>query len=126
MTTNRNPQVPSRQPPPPPQQPSEERSAEQAAYEYLTNVLSASWDSPLEIEILPPALQRDEFAVRIIKTSIGIPQTLLLLAFQYARLLYLSGLPQAREQGLDKWEDFRVSRHSDWWSSVSEYLVMRL
>lgn len=100
MTTKHSPQLSS---------PSEERSAEQAAYEYLTNVLNASWSGPLEIEILPSALQQDEFAIRIVDTSIGIPRTLLLLAFQYARLLYLSGLPQAREQGLDKWEDFRVS-----------------
>ena len=90
-------------------QPEGGRSAEQAAYEYLANVLNASWQGPLEIEILSPDLHPDQFAVKIIENSVGIPQTLLLLAFQYARLLFLSGLPQARAQGLDRWEDFHVS-----------------
>ena len=89
-------------------QPDDQRSAEQAAYEYLANVLNASWSGHLEIEILPPQPQVDEFAIRIVENSIGVPQTLLLLAFQYARLLFLSGLPQARSRGLDKWDDFQV------------------
>ena len=87
-----------------------DRTAEQAAYEYLTNVLNTPWNAPIEIEILPPALQADEFAVRVLDNSIGVPYTLLSLAFQYARLLFSSGLPQAREQGLGRWEDFQVRK----------------
>lgn len=84
------------------------RGSEQAAYEYLTNVLNDGWTSPLSIEVLPPALQPDQYAIRILDNAIGVPDTLLLLAFQYARLLCFSGLPQARQQGLDLWDDVQV------------------
>ncbi|KAL9080676.1 MAG: hypothetical protein Q9159_007554 [Coniocarpon cinnabarinum] len=87
--------------------PDDDRSAEQAAYEYLVNVLNASWHGHLEVEVLSPDLHPDQFAIRIIENAVGIPQTLLLLAFQYARLLFLSGLPQARSHGLDRWDDFQ-------------------
>ena len=87
----------------------QERSSEQAAFEYLNNVLSATWSLPLQIEILPPALQEDEFAVKVIENNIGIPQKLLTLAFLYARLLFFNGLPQMRRQGLPATEHTYVS-----------------
>lgn len=92
------------------------RSPELAAYEYLNNVLNAAWTTPLEIEILPPALQEDQLVVRVIETSVGIPNELLILAFQYARNLFFYGLPQAREQGLQPWDDMQVcSQMSSAW-----------
>ena len=91
-----------------PQQRPEERSAEQAAFEYLDNVLNASWNMPLEVEILPPALQRDEYVVRIIENCVGIPQRLLALAFVYARLLFFHGIPQLVRRGLPAMERLRV------------------
>lgn len=66
----------------------EERSSEQAAFEYLTNVVSANWHGPLEIEVLPKALQEDELVIRILDQCIGIPHTLLTLAFRHARMLF--------------------------------------
>lgn len=86
----------------------DERSAEQAAFEYLNNVLTAEWADPLEIEVLPPSLQQDEYVIRILDTCIGIPEKLLALAFVYARLLFFNGLPQMLGQGLPAVEHTKV------------------
>ena len=100
---------PPQSPPPPPQPQEEQRSAEQAAFEYLNNVLSNTSTSPLEIEILPPALQDDEFAIKVIENCIGIPQRLLVFAFLYAKLLFFRGIPQLVQQGLPATERIQVS-----------------
>lgn len=69
----------------------EERSTEQAAFEYLVNVLNYHWDGPLELEIIgrspvsPGAPDDPNYRILIDGRCVGIPEPLLSLSFLYAR-----------------------------------------